>query len=63
VVPAGRPWTELAGASAVAKRAMADKCVNDSLCVLCKDKGMDCAHRLGSRLCKGVDPPSVHGRR
>jgi len=41
----------------------ADKCESDPLCVLCKDKGMDCAHRLGSKLCRGVDPPFMPGRR
>jgi len=38
-------------------------CAESLSCVLCKDGGMDYAHRCGSISCKSVDPPPRRGRR
>jgi len=41
---------------------LAGKCENALSCVLCRDRGMDHAHRLGSSPCKSADLPSMCGR-
>jgi len=40
----------------------AEECTNDLSCVLCRDCGLDHAHRMGSRLCKSTGQSPIAGR-
>jgi len=39
-----------------------EACKNGLTCAVCKDKGLDSNHRVGSRQCGGVDPIPTRGR-
>jgi len=41
---------------------MAGECRNNVVCVLCKDSGLDCAHKMGSNSCKSANPLPTPGR-